>query len=103
MFNRVLVYESELLKIMQKASVQASITLLDGNAVANFKTLTQISLDNVNENEKETTAPREGTSSFFSSSFCSCFLVLFFLLFMFEWLKSLNSGKMATLIKNNES
>ena len=101
MFNRVLVYESELLKIMQKASVQASITLQDGNAVANFKTLTQIILDNVNENEKETTAPREGTSSFFSSSFCSCFVVFF--LFMFEWLKSLNSGKMATLIKNNES
>ena len=71
--------------------------------MANFKTLTQISLDNVNENEKATTAPREGTSSFFSSSFCSCFLVLFFFLFMFEWLKSLNSGKMATLIKNNES
>ena len=70
--------------------------------MANFKTLTQIIVDDVNENEKETTAPREGTSSFFSSSFCSCFLVFFFL-FMFEWLKSLNSGKMATLIKNNES
>ena len=71
--------------------------------MANFKTLTQISLDNVNENEKETTAPREGTSSFFSSSFCSCFLVCLFFLFMFKWLKSLNSGKMATVIKNNES
>lgn len=48
--------------------------------MVNFKTLTQISLNNVHENEKETTAFR-------------------FLLFMFEWLKSLNSGKMATLSK----